>query len=152
MIGLWSRPGYLVRRLHQLSVSVFLEEMADLALTPVQFGALSVIANRPGVDQAAIAAELGIDRANAGDVLARLEANGLAERRVSRQDRRYREVFLTEAGQDLARRGAARLARIQDRFLRPLDAAQRATFLHLVQLLIDGNNGIGRTSLRMPAE
>src|ERR1700730_16523655 len=62
---LWSRPGFLVRRLHQISVAIFLEEMAGLEITPVQYGALMIVAADPGIDQSALAAELGIDSANA---------------------------------------------------------------------------------------
>jgi len=138
-IGLWSRPGYLIRRLHQLSVAVFLEEMADLNSTPLQFGAITVIANSPGVDQATIAEELGIDRVTTGDVLTRLEKNELAFRKVSARDKRYKEVFLTPAGLKLAQEGAARLSRIQDRFLEPLDGKQRKLFLDLVRCLITAN-------------
>jgi hypothetical protein len=34
--ALWARPGFLVRRLHQISVAIFMEEMASLEITPVQ--------------------------------------------------------------------------------------------------------------------
>ncbi|WP_424139956.1 MarR family winged helix-turn-helix transcriptional regulator [Roseomonas chloroacetimidivorans] len=138
-IDLWSRPGYLIRRLHQLSVAVFLEEMADLNLTPLQLGALTVIANRPGLDQAAIAAELGTDRVTTGDVLNRLEKNDLAYRQVSARDKRYKEVYLTPSGLKLAKDGAARLSLIQNRFLKPLSQDQRKVFLGLVRELIKAN-------------
>src|SRR5260370_1805656 len=86
---LWSRPGFLVRRLHQISVAIFLEEMADLEITPVQYGALMIVAAEPGIDQSALAAELGVDRANAGDVLARLSKSGYLTRDPSPSDRPF---------------------------------------------------------------
>jgi len=149
-MDLWSRPGYLVRRLHQISVAIFLDDMSDLNLTPVQFGALSVIANRPGIEQSLIGEELGLDRVNVGDVIARLIKNGLAQREVSQRDRRVKEVHLTEAGLRLAAEGAKRLMRIQDRFLAPLNEAQRATFLELTMLMITANNSLGRAPMRLP--
>ncbi|MDB5652414.1 MAG: hypothetical protein JWQ94_27 [Tardiphaga sp.] len=39
--ALWSRPGFLVRRLHQISVASFLEEMASLEITSVQVATMS---------------------------------------------------------------------------------------------------------------
>lgn len=149
-IDLWSRPGYLVRRLHQISVGIFLDEMSDLALTPVQFGALTVIANRPGVEQSVIGEELGLDRVNVGDVVARLIKNGLAFREVSQRDRRFKEVYLTPAGLTLAIKGSKRLKRIQERFLSPLDDAQREQFLSLLMRIIQENNDLSRAPMRLP--
>ena len=61
IVPLWRRAGFLVRRLHQISVAIFLREMEGLDLTPVQLGALTVVLERPGIDQSALGAELGID-------------------------------------------------------------------------------------------
>ncbi|WP_431284337.1 MarR family winged helix-turn-helix transcriptional regulator [Humitalea sp. 24SJ18S-53] len=149
-IDLWGRPGFLIRRLHQISVAIFLEEMQDLSLTPVQFGALTVIANRPGIEQSMIGEELGLDRVNVGDVVVRLIKNGLAIREVSQRDRRFKEVFLTPEGMKLAAEGAKRLKRIQERLLGPLNESQRETFLELVMLMITASNSLGRATLRLP--
>jgi DNA-binding MarR family transcriptional regulator len=149
-IALWARPGYLVRRLHQISVAIFLDEMSDLDLTPVQFGALSIIANRPGIEQSVLGEELGIDRVNAGDVVQRLIKNDLARREVSPRDRRFKEVTLTPRGEAVVRQGTARLKRVQQRLLAPLNADERAVFLRLLMQLISGNNDQGRALLRLP--
>ena len=147
--ALWSRPGYLVRRLHQIGVAIFLEEMAALPLTPVQFGALTVIAHRPGIEQSVLGQELGIDRVNAGDVVLRLINNGLVRREVSQRDRRFKEVFITAKGEALMAEGMKRLKTVQTRLLEPLPPADRATFLKLLMVLIDGNSGVGRSPLRL---
>ncbi len=147
--ALWARPGFLVRRLHQITVAIFLDEMAELDLTPVQFGALTVIAARPGIEQSALGAELGIDRVNAGDVVQRLLANELVRREVSPRDRRYKEVTLTDKGMAVLREGVARMPRVQERLLRPLDDAGRGAFVQLLTQLIAGNNGEGRAPLRL---
>ncbi len=147
--ALWLRPGFLVRRLHQITVAIFLDEMAGLDLTPVQFGALTVIAARPGIEQSALGAELGIDRVNAGDVVQRLMANDLVWREVSPRDRRYKEVTLTKAGAAMLREGTKRMRRVQDRLLGPLDQASRDTFIALLMQLIEGNNDEGRAPLRL---
>ena len=103
--ALWARPGYLVRRLHQISVAIFLGEMSDLDLTPVQFGALTIIASRPGIEQSVLGEEIGIDRVNVGDVVLRLIKNDLVRRVVSRRDRRFKEVSLTPKGKAGTRQG-----------------------------------------------
>jgi DNA-binding MarR family transcriptional regulator len=148
--ALWARPGYLVRRLHQISVAIFLDEMSDLDLTPVQFGALTIIASRPGIEQSVLGEEVGIDRVNAGDVVQRLIKNELARREVSPRDRRFKEVSLTPKGEAVLVEGIARIKRVQQRLLEPLDPEERTVFLRLLMQLINGNNDQGRAPLRLP--
>ena len=57
---LWSRPGYLVRRLHQIHVAIFLEECSEFNLTPVQFGVLTVLYEGEALEQSTIAKQIGI--------------------------------------------------------------------------------------------
>jgi hypothetical protein len=59
LVSLQARPGFLVRRLHQIGVAIFTDEMADLGITPVQFGAMSIVGMKPGIDQSALGEELG---------------------------------------------------------------------------------------------
>jgi DNA-binding MarR family transcriptional regulator len=150
--ALWARPGYLVRRLHQISVAIFLDEMSDLDLTPVQFGALTIIAGRPGIEQSVLGEEIGIDRVNAGDVVLRLIKNDLVQRVISPRDRRFKEVSLTAKGKAVLGQGTARMKRVQQRLLAPLDAAERKVFLGLLMQLINGNNDQGRAPLRLPKQ
>jgi DNA-binding MarR family transcriptional regulator len=149
-VALWARPGYLVRRLHQISVAIFLDEMSDLDLTPVQFGALTIIAGRPGIEQSVLGEELGIDRVNAGDVVLRLVKNELARREVSPRDRRFKEVSLTPKGKAVLAKGLARIRLVQQRLLAPLDPDERDVFMRLLMQLINGNNDQGRAPLRLP--
>lgn len=57
-----SRPGFLIRRLHQIHVSLFVEECGALGVTPVQFSLLSAAAQPPGLEQARLTQEVGVDR------------------------------------------------------------------------------------------
>src|SRR5262249_47942464 len=80
---LWGRPGYLLRRLHQIHYALFFEECAGFDITPVQYGLLTTLSLNPDLDQNSLARELGIDRTNVADVLNRLARRGLLERRRS---------------------------------------------------------------------
>jgi MarR family transcriptional regulator, lower aerobic nicotinate degradation pathway regulator len=146
---LWSRPGFLVRRLHQISVAIFLEEMAGLEITPVQYGALMIVAADPGIDQSALAAELGIDRANAGDVLARLSKSGYLTRDSSPKDRRFIQLSLTEKGALLLREAAGGAKKAQARLLKPLAPKDREAFVALMRQVISASNHVGRAPLRI---
>ncbi|MGH2507561.1 MAG: MarR family winged helix-turn-helix transcriptional regulator, partial [Ktedonobacteraceae bacterium] len=95
---LWSRPGFLVRRLHQIHSALFFEECAKFNITPIMYSLLTVLFNQTDSDQVTIASEVGIDRTNVADVLQRLSKLGLVERRRSKTDRRSVIPSLTRKG------------------------------------------------------
>ncbi|MGE5147995.1 MAG: MarR family winged helix-turn-helix transcriptional regulator, partial [Candidatus Eiseniibacteriota bacterium] len=99
--ALYTRPGFLVRRAHQIAVSLFVEEMGALGVTPTQSGILFVLSARPGLDQISVARLLGLDRSTASMVIAKLVAAGLVARGVGTGDRRRRALALTPAGRKL---------------------------------------------------
>ncbi|MEE8444474.1 MAG: MarR family transcriptional regulator, partial [Alphaproteobacteria bacterium] len=137
---LWDRPGFLVRRLHQIHVAMFLEECAGASMTPVQYGLLSILAEAPGLDQVALAAELGIDRTNVADVLERLERRGLLTRAVNPRDRRMKLATLTNAGKGYVRKNRALMLRAQERLLDPLSPGDARSFMALLRRLVEENN------------
>ena len=106
-LPLLKRPGYLVRRLHQVHSALFLEECAGFGITPVQYGLLTVLSTAPDSDQITLAGSLGIDRTNVSDVLARLQQRGLVSRVRSRVDRRMVLARLTPEGERLVERIAS---------------------------------------------
>jgi DNA-binding MarR family transcriptional regulator len=148
LMSLRARPGFLVRRLHQIGVAIFADEMAELELTPVQFGAMSIVGMKPGIDQSALGEELGTDPANTTDVINRLVNNGYVLRAVAPNDRRMRSVYLTDRGREVVIEANGRLKNVRTRFLSPLDAADREIFLDLMMELIEGNNSLGRAAWR----
>jgi DNA-binding MarR family transcriptional regulator len=135
---LWARPGYLLRRLHQIHYALFFEECAGFDITPVQYGLLTTLSLNPDLDQNSLARELGIDRTNVADVLSRLA-------RRSRDDRRMVLARLTPAGARLTKKMYRPMRRAQERLLRPLLSQERSPFLITLIRLIDCNNHLGRT-------
>ena len=81
--SLASRPGFLIRRLHQIHVALFLEECGAFDVTPVQYSIMSAVQANPGLDQASLGEEVGVDRATLANVAGRLESRGLVQRRAS---------------------------------------------------------------------
>jgi DNA-binding MarR family transcriptional regulator len=142
---LWARPGYLLRRLHQIHYALFFEECAGFDITPVQYGLLTTLSLNPDLDQNSLGRELGIDRTNVADVLARLARRGLLERRRSPHDRRMVLARLTLAGEKLTKRMYRSMQRAQERLLKPLVPHERQAFIITLIRLIDGNNHLGRT-------
>lgn len=144
-----SRPGFLIRRLHQIHLALFAEECGALGLTPVQFSIMTVAAERPGLDQVGLAHAVGIDRATTANVLARLETRGLLRRTPSRQDRRLKLVRVTAAGRKLLRAMDGPASRAHSRTVEALPTSERDAFLAALQHLVEAGNDSGRAPLRL---
>jgi len=145
---LWSRPGFLIRRLHQLHVAVFIEECGDFDVTPVQYAVLSVLYRDRSFDQVSVAAEVGIDRNNAADVLRRLERRGFVERVASDTDRRAKLNRITDAGRAFVEDAHGAMERAQTRFTHSLNARDRDRLMDLLQKVMLDNNDSGRARLK----
>lgn len=135
------RPGYLIRRLHQIHVALFQEACAGFDMTPLQYSLLSALAARGTADQTSLAADIALDRTTTTGALKRLEARKLVERPVSDDDRRARTCKLTPAG-------AAMLSRIESaardahrRTLDPLGKGEQAALIAMMQRIVAENAG-----------
>ncbi|MGB6054319.1 MAG: MarR family transcriptional regulator [Burkholderiaceae bacterium] len=91
--------------------------IGELSVTPTQFSVLSLVADNPGMPQAAIAAALGVERPRIVPVIDALEARGVATRVTSAADRRAREIHLTREGRALLRELKRRFATHQARMV-----------------------------------
>jgi DNA-binding MarR family transcriptional regulator len=140
--ALTGRPGFLVRRLHQIHLALFAEECG-------RFSLLSVVAARPGLDQSALALEVGVDRATTANVLARLEGNGLLRRVRDAADSRVKLVHLTPAGRRMLARMDEPARRAHDRTLAGLKPADRERFVRFLAELVDAGNAHGRAPMRL---
>ncbi len=143
-IALTDLPGHYIRRLHQISVGIFLQETSELAVTPVQYAALQVVHNQPGIDQRTLGRAIALDASTTGGVVDRLEARGWLERRMSPDDRRARQLFLTPAGEQGLADTLPALLRAQEQILAPLTPRQRTEFMRLLQMLVTQNNDLSR--------
>lgn len=136
--SLYARPGFLLRRAHQIASAVFEDECRAVNLTPAQFGVLTVIGASPGLDQSSLARALGFDKVTALRVLRGLESRGLVARGQAPASRRNLSVVLTPAGEALLAQAQQPAQAACRRVLGPLDEAQQQQFLSLLKLLTDG--------------
>ena len=147
-LPLWARPGYLVRRLHQINYALWLEELGHAKLTPVQYSILTALSIRGEQDQTTLADEVGIDRTNVAEVLSRLEARKLVRRKENRADRRARLASITPKGRALMTGLFPSMQRSQDRLLAPLTQKERDLFMATLVRLIEANDEYSRATLR----
>jgi DNA-binding MarR family transcriptional regulator len=150
--NLYERPGFLLRRAHQIAVGIFAQECAAYGLTPPQHSTLIVIDRCPGLDQAALARAIGFDRATVGQVLEGMERRGLLKRQSAPGDRRRRSLVLTQQGRALMKRAAPAIQRTSQRLLAPLRASQRRHFVRLLQQLTGELNSASRSPVRSPLD
>ena len=148
MDAVYTKPGYLFRRMQQIAVAIFVEECRAYDLTPVQYAALVAIRTHPGIDATRLSAVIAFDRSTLGNVIERLEAKQLIERKPSRQDKRVKLLYLTKAGAALLREIMPSVDRAQARMLQPLKPADRRTLMALLTQLVDLNNESSRVPLR----
>jgi DNA-binding MarR family transcriptional regulator len=148
MDAVYTKPGYLFRRMQQIAVAIFVEECKAFDLTPVQYAALVAIRTHPGIDATRLSAVIAFDRSTLGSVIERLQAKVLVARKPSPADKRVKLLYLTSSGQALLRDIMPSVDRAQARMLQPLKAADRKILLALLTQLVDLNNEVSRVPLR----
>jgi DNA-binding MarR family transcriptional regulator len=148
MDAVYTKPGYLFRRMQQIAVAIFMEECRAFDLTPVQYAALVAIQTHPGIDATRLSAVIAFDRSTLGNVIERIESKGLVERKASPDDKRIKLLDLTRSGAALLREIVPAVDRAQARMLQPLKPADRKTLVALLSLLVDLNNESSRVPLR----
>ncbi len=133
------RPGYLIRRLHQIHVALFQDACGEFEVTPLQYSLLSALAVRETADQTTLAADIALDRTTTTGALKRLAARNLVERAVNKDDRRARLCRLTPAGATLLVKieGAAR--RAHRGTLGDLSEREQAQFIDMMQRIVASN-------------
>jgi DNA-binding MarR family transcriptional regulator len=93
-------------------------------------------------NQGALAQRLGVDRTVMTYLIDDLETAGLVERRADLTDRRSRHVVATLHGRQLWAATEKRLQDVEDRVLRPLSTAERATFRSMLHRLAARANAL----------
>lgn len=136
---MWGRPGFLIRRLHQIGAALFYDDCQSESLTPLQIGMLTALSMNPWLDQKAIGRELALDRTTTAEVLKRLAEKGLVETRVNPDDRRSRLSVITKKGLKLIHELQGSIHHSQERLLEPLSPEDRLIFMRMLTQLVDAH-------------
>lgn len=132
-------PGHQIRRAHQLSIALFMEETVEFDVTPVQFAILNALMDDPGEDQITLAGRVAFDAATSGSVIGRLEAKGWVRREADPADKRRKLLWVTPAGEKVALKMKRAVSKVQSRLLAPLKRAEREQLGELLGKLIAGH-------------
>lgn len=140
-------PLALARRFLQICNAVAAQSFAEVQLVALEFAAMAYLngdVGEPGIDQASLAARMGIDRNSASQLVAGLQAKGLLETRINAEDRRSRALWLTRRGEKLYLRLQPIAYADQLGILNPLKPSERERFLDLLVRVIEGNRELAR--------
>ncbi len=132
-------PGHQIRRAHQLSIALFMEETAGFDVTPVQFAILNALMDDPGEDQVTLSGRVAFDAATSGSVIGRLETKGWVRREADPADKRRKLLWVTPEGEKVALRMKRAVNKVQSRLLGPLTAEERRQLGALLGKLIAGH-------------
>ena len=129
---------HLLHRAGQCATDLFLAAARDSGLTPRQYAMLTTIAEEEGLAQTELVARTGIDRSTLADIVARLIARGLIQRRRAKHDPRAYAVKLTVQGAKALRDAEPGASATDSRLLATLPPAKRQEFLESLQTIVNG--------------
>lgn len=149
---LYHRPGFLLRRLHQISVGLFEERFRAERLTPPQLGVLYVLGECGTLDQSALARALGYDRVTTLRIVRGLQARALVDKQASPDHGRKVMLSLTAAGEALLAACMPTAIALSRELLAPLAPADRQQFIGLLEQLCTAHAAEARVPLEAPPD
>ena len=135
------RPGFLIRRLHQIHVALFQKNCAAFEITPLQYSLLSALAKRGTADQTTLAADVALDRTTTTGALKRLQLRRFVERSIDRRDRRAQVCRLTKAGGTLLRQMESSARAAHHETVADLGKADQKRLIALMQQIVAARSG-----------
>lgn len=145
-IDVYDQPGHLLRRAHQISVSMFYTTIG-YDVTPIQYAVLRILQDHPGIDQVTLARYCALDTSTAADLAVRLEERGLVKRLMPMKSKRFRLLHVTPAGATLLKKLVPSVFLMNRRLVQPLNKEEQKVFLRLLKKFVHLNNAKSRAPL-----
>jgi DNA-binding MarR family transcriptional regulator len=128
---------YLMAHASRRREAILAEQLHELGLTISNWRALAVL-NRLGACTMSELAHLSaVDRTTLTRTIDQLVKQGLVERTPSAGDRRLVLLRLRPEGAELARRGSAESARLNERWIKGAPDEQQITAIRALQTIVD---------------
>jgi DNA-binding MarR family transcriptional regulator len=134
-------PGFLLRRLRQITNVVFKKECAHWGITPPQYGAMVLISRYGELDQRTLARYLGMDSATTGLIVKNLTVKRLVSRKSDPGDGRRWLLQLSARGISSLPAIDVAVERAYDKILKPLGSGRR-TFVQAVNTLVNTHSSL----------
>jgi DNA-binding MarR family transcriptional regulator len=136
-VGFWLKRAYLAIR------KEYDEELAKHELTYPQWEIVRMLCAHDGIEQRSVQQRLGIQSATLTGIVDGLVDRDLVERRLSPEDARVKQLYLTTEGKLMQRLSPEVLARINERIAQNFSGTELALFkewlMRVVHNLEDGS-------------
>lgn len=121
--------GFLLGDVARLTRTAFDRRVESLKLTRSQWWVLTYVYRDQGLTQSELAYNLEIGKVALGNLVDRLEANGWAERRADRKDRRVNRIYLTRKAKPILEKMRAPAQDLYDMIVSGLSKAQQESLI-----------------------
>lgn len=109
------------------------KELEPHGITFTQWNVLALLMRKDGLTQAQIAKSCGIEAPTACRLLDRMERDGWIQRRVHKQDRRCKYIYLRTQSLPIWNRMTAAAMRVRERALQDLSPSQQDQLLRTLE-------------------
>lgn len=121
--------GYVVNHMARLFAAALTERIRPLGLTTGQFPILLELWGEDGLTQKQLVTRLDLEQATVANTLARMERDGLIERKPHPQDGRAQMIRLTRKAKALREPAIEAAAAVNEVALKPLPPVARKALL-----------------------
>ena len=128
--------GYLINHLARLCFNGLNAQISPLGLAPAQFMTLLVLWREDGLTQKELVERLDVEQATMANTIARMERDGLVERRPHSSDGRARSIHMTRKAQSLEGEATKAAMRVNETMLSPLSEEERRMFIQTMQKIL----------------
>ena len=146
---LLDQPGHLFRRGEQICVSAYYDALGP-AITPLQYGALRMVREHPGLDQVTLARSLALDTSTTAEIAARLERKGLLRRELHIVMRRRRLLHLTDEGLAVLADVVHAVDELRGALLSRLEPDEQQDLMRLLRRFVEANADRSRVPAKGP--
>jgi DNA-binding MarR family transcriptional regulator len=136
--------GHLLRRAQARVFADFADALGE-AVSPAEFGLLTLVAENPGITQVRLAAALSLDKSTLSPALARLTRRGLLRREKLATDGRLQALRLAPGAEATYETLRARVEAHEARIGAALTPAEHAELLRLLRRLLGWEIGAERS-------
>lgn len=130
---------YLIGRLDRIIRRALEERLREFDLTVLMYTSLTVLAARPGLSNAQLARRSFMSPQGMNQALNLLSDRGLIERTPAADNRRVRQIALTDTGRQVVDKCTARVETYEQQLLASLDPAERSQLNNLLHNLVNEN-------------
>ncbi len=128
--------GYLINHTARLFEQALRERIAPLGVAPAQFMTLLELWREDGLTQKDLVERLDVEQATMANTIARMERDGLVERRPNPKDGRSRSVHMTQRAKSLETEATNSAKNVNQEYLSDLSEEERKLFLQFMQRII----------------